>query len=161
MRAWGPQQAGLFGGVVAFAALILAVLLGLIGMLTALESRPLVQEMRKSTVDHYRQLVRLGFGGVRVFVGLGAVATLGFLITPSDPALVRRPVAIAAFALMTIGLLQTLRFASYLVAIMTDDTPQKPPKREVVDAVRKQAEGDHPRSSPPAECTSTSSLQPT
>lgn len=141
-RAFGQIQGDLFGGVLAFSGLLITVLLALLGVLVALDQKPIVAKLKKGR--HYRQLVGLAREAVLVYLTLSVFAMFGFFFTAQDKEYVQRIITIGCCSLMALGLAETVRFSLHLVRVMTDPTGEGP-ERSVkgdVAAARERLRGD-------------------
>lgn len=116
-------QGSVFGGILGLAGLLVSILLGLLGILSALEHRQVVQEMRRNQ-RLYKQLVSLCLEGIVVFLLLAALSLAGLFLYKGET----RAQAIiggANLAFCATGLAEALRFSLQLIRVLTDREPPK------------------------------------
>jgi hypothetical protein len=124
-RAADPGAAGIvFSGMLTFSALLASVLLALLAIIASLDSRPIVQEIRKASL--YPELVNSAFQPLVSFILLAGTSLLALFLTAKDSNLLRRVVVTFALAATAFGILSTARFARLLVRVMIDPKGSKP-----------------------------------
>lgn len=143
-------QSGVFGGLLTFAGLLVSILLGLMAVLTSLEQREVVQELRRGR--WYKEIIGMAFEAIIVFLALAAVSLVGLLIDPGkDAAWLQKFIGIGVLFLMSLGILETVKFARNLTRILVDkptpsdpqDTPEAARRRMSASTAEKKRDDAH------------------
>jgi hypothetical protein len=142
-------ETAVLGGLIALSGLIISILLGLLGLLVALDHRGVVQEIRRRKL--YSDLILLAFQPLVVFMVLALLSVFGLLTMKGDAVPLRSLVSIGVLGATSAGLLATLRFAIQLTSIiLDDDSSDADDGRSMVEAARRRAAGHEPHDVPPA-----------
>jgi hypothetical protein len=131
----------IFGAVLSFASIVVGVLLGFLALLVSIDSREIIQEIRKG--PYYRQLVNFASVPLASFLVLSFISLIAFLL-PKDPTWPRILASAVIFFLVTSGLLATYRFSRLLSYVLTaeKEAPDADEQRRIVEGADERAGED-------------------
>lgn len=112
----------LFGALLAAASLLTSVLVGLLGVLVAIDDKPLVRKIHDR--GYYKQLIRLGLWPIYAFVLVVLACVVGLFLAGSASLPIRIATVICLGA-GAAGLCATVQFARLLARILIEP-PSRP-----------------------------------